>query len=472
MILYDTLSRTKKEVVSIHDDKTIGLYACGPTVYDYTHIGHLRKFTMDDVLIRALRAQHIPLKFVRNITDVGHLVSDDDAGEDKMEKGARKYNKTVWEVAHDFEDYFWKSMDAMNILRPDVSCRATEHIPQQIVLIQKLEKKGYTYTISDGVYFDSSKMPDYGELAQLDKQERMAAARVEMVPGKKNPTDFALWKFSPKDEKRQMEWESPWGVGFPGWHIECSAMSMEYLGEQFEIHTGGIDHVSIHHPNEIAQSECATGKKPFVRIWMHHNFLNVEGQKISKSLNNFLTIDDIFAKHINPMALRLMLLGAHYRSEFTFRWANLEATQGAYDKLVSILAGALAEKERTTLTSEKDDKINQYRERFWQNINNDLQTPEAIALLWEVVKSNIPGQDKYDLVMSFDEVLGLDLSKAVDNAGKTKVEIPSDIQELADQRWQLKKSGKFDESDAIRKQIEEKGWVIKDFSDSFVMKKK
>jgi cysteinyl-tRNA synthetase len=292
-------------------------YACGPTVYDQTHLGHLRKYTMDDVLVRALRQANYEVKFVQNITDVGHLASDADTGEDKLEKGAKKYGSSVWEIAKKFEDYFFYSMDLMGNVRPDLSCKATEHIQSQLDMVKKLESKGFTYIIpSDGVYFDTAKLADYGKLAKLDLAAQKSGARVDPVDGKRQPADFALWKFERPGENRAMIWPSPWSErGFPGWHIECSAMSMEHLGEQFEIHTGGIDHIPVHHTNEIAQSEAATGKVPFVKYWVHHNFLRVDNEKMSKSLNNFYTIDDVLERGFAPQALRLLFLGSNYPSE-------------------------------------------------------------------------------------------------------------------------------------------------------------
>ncbi|MEX0895552.1 MAG: class I tRNA ligase family protein, partial [Patescibacteria group bacterium] len=296
MKLYNTLSRTVEEFEPLTSGQ-VGLYACGLTVYDYTHLGHLRKYTLDDVLVRVLRQQGNQVKHVQNVTDVGHLTSDEDTGEDKLEKGAKKYGKTVWEIAREFEEYFWKSMDLMGNARPDVSCRATEHIEQQLAMVVALEKKGFAYAVeNDGVYFDTSKFDSYGELARLNLEEQQAGSRVEQVVGKRNPSDFALWKFERPDENRAMVWPSPWHErSFPGWHIECSAMAVAYLGEQFDIHTGGIDHIPVHHTNEIAQSEAATGKHPFVKHWVHHNFLRIEGEKMSKSLENYFTIDDIVA---------------------------------------------------------------------------------------------------------------------------------------------------------------------------------
>lgn len=472
MKLYNTLTRQIDEITPI-TAPTIGMYACGPTVYDFAHIGHMRKYLMDDVLVRTLKHAGLSVTHVMNITDVGHLVSDGDSGEDKMEKGAKKYGKTVWEVAKEFEDFFWKSIDAMHIARPSISCKATDHIVEQIELIKRLEANGHTYVIDDGVYFDTTTFPSYGDLAHLDLEHLKAGARVEMVAGKKNPTDFALWKFSPKDQKRAMEWESPWGTGFPGWHIECSAMAMKYLGEQFEIHTGGIDHIPVHHTNEIAQAEGATGKSPFVKYWVHHNFVRVDGEKMSKSLGNFYTVDDVINKGYSLMALKLLFLSGQYRSEQNFTWDSLDATQKAYDKLVGILAQARVENERTTLSDEKLAKLNEYRERFFAQIENDLHTPEAISVLWEVAKSNVPGKDKYDLLIEFDAILGLELATATAAVHlDASTTIPSGVQMLIDQRQAARDAKNFAESDMLRDEIAKLGWIVEDSASGQSVKKK
>lgn len=471
MKLYNTLTRQIDEILPITPQK-IGMYACGPTVYDYAHIGHMRKYLMDDVLVRTLKHAGYTVEHVMNITDVGHLVSDSDEGEDKMEKGAKKYGKTVWEIASEFEAFFWKSIDQMKINRPTISCKATAHIDEQIALIKRLESNGHVYVIEDGVYFDTTTFPTYGDLAHLDIANLKAGARIEMTPGKKNPTDFALWKFSPKGEKRQMEWESPWGIGFPGWHIECSAMAMKYLGEQFEIHTGGIDHIPVHHTNEIAQAEGATGKSPFVKYWVHHNFVRVDGEKMSKSLGNFFTVDDVMAKGYTTMALKLLFLSGQYRSEQNFTWSNLDASQKAYDKLIGILCQAKGESDRTVLSDEKLAKVNEYRTRFFEQMENDLHTPEAISVLWEVAKSNIPGQDKYDLLTEFDGVLGLDLASACSLAQAKPAEtVPSGVQMLIDQRQIARESKNFTESDMLRDEIAKLGWLVEDSPTGQLVKK-
>ena len=324
LYLFNTLGRQKQEFIPIKKGK-VGLYTCGPTVYDYAHIGNLRSFIFEDILKRVLQYNNFKVKHAMNITDVGHLVSDSDEGEDKMEKGSRRTGKTAWEIAKFYTLSFKKDLADLNVISPAVLCKATDHIKEQIALIKKLEKKGFTYQTVDGIYFDTSKLNDYGKLADLQHQELKAGIRVDLG-GKKNSSDFALWKFSPKHEKRQMEWKSPWGVGFPGWHIECSAMSVKYLGQPFDIHCGGIDHVPVHHTNEIAQSEAATGK-PMANFWLHNEFLNLKDAKMSKSGENFITLPSLIEKGYSPLAYRYFLLQAHYRKQLIFSFEALTAAQ-------------------------------------------------------------------------------------------------------------------------------------------------
>jgi cysteinyl-tRNA synthetase len=397
MKLYNTLSHSVETVQST-SSSPIGYYACGPTVYDFAHVGHLRHYIMDDVIIRSLRLSGLEVEHVMNITDVGHLVSDEDTGEDKMEKAAREKQMTAQELAHKFEADFWSKMDQVNVQRPNIVCRATEHIAEQIALVQRLEDNGFTYIIpEDGVYFDTSKDPHYGELARLKLDQLQEGARIGLVEGKRQPADFALWKFSPPHEQRQMEWDSPWGVGFPGWHIECSAMSMKYLGEQFEIHSGGIDHIPVHHTNEIAQAENATGKRPFVQIWVHHNFLRIDGQKMSKSLHNFLTLDDVTQRGFSPLAFRLLMLTGHYRDEMNFTWDALQAAQAGYDKLQRktqrlLEASDWSDWESVAAYPQSGDsaEIMTIMTDFVAKLEDDVKTPQAVALMWKLMKINSP----------------------------------------------------------------------------------
>ncbi len=469
--IYNTLSREVEDFVPLDEGK-VKMYACGPTVYDYPHIGNIRKYVMDDVLIRLMRYLGYEVTHVMNITDVGHLASDDDSGEDKMEKGARKMGKTAWEVAKFFEEYFFNTMDRMLVGRPTIVCRATEHIKEQIELIQKLEQEGFIYKIDDGIYFDSTKFPDYGKLAQLDIEHLQAGARVEMVAGKKHAVDFALWKLTPLGVKRDMEWDSPWGKGFPGWHVECSAMSMKYLGETLDIHTGGIDHIPLHHTNEIAQSEAATGK-PFVKYWVHHNFLFVNGAKMSKSAGTFITLDDVLAKGFKPRALRYLMLQTHYRGEMNFTWEALQGAQTALHSLknqLAVIQQQMSRGERNTLSEEKLEKVNMLRKKFKDVIRMDLNTPQALGIMWEILKSSLPATDKYDLLMIADEIFGLglkDLSSEYKNP-----DAPAEIIALSEKRQALRLAGKFAEADKIREEIEQKGWIMQDKGGEVVIKKK
>ena len=459
--LYNTLSRSVEEFISLNP-LTVGLYSCGPTVYDYAHIGHMRKYTMDDILVRVLRANGYKVKHVMNITDVGHLVSDEDTGEDKMEKGAKKYGLSVWEIAKKFEDQFFKSTDAVGINRPDEVMHATDYIKEQIELVQQLEKKGYTYEIAgDGIYFDTSKFPDYFKLSRQNPDELKKGARVEFIEGKKNVADFALWKFSSKDEKRQMEWDSPWGVGFPGWHIECSAMSMKALGNHLDIHTGGIDHIPVHHSNEIAQSEAATGEK-FVNYWVHHNFLVVENEKMSKSLGNFYTVQDLEAKGrlsstassdaggqgYDPRALRYLYLQTHYRQEMNFTFESLDASQKALEKL----RGHFDE----SVTPEAPNLA--WMEKFMDALNDDLNTAKALSIVWEMVKDEnlLPGEKKGTL-LEMDKILGLGVDIL-----KKETEVPEEVQSLINEREGFRKAGDWGAADELRKKIEELGYSVKD----------
>lgn len=408
LFLTNTLTRKKEKFEAINPPQ-VGLYTCGMTVYDYAHIGHGRKYMTDDILKRVLIFNGFKVRHVQNVTDVGHLVSDADEGEDKLEKGATKTGKTVWEVAQFFTDDFYNSMDKLNIIRPDVICKATDHIKEQIEMVQKLIDGGFAYDTPEAVYFDVTRDDDYGKLTGQLLSQKKVAAREEIKTGeyKKNPQDFALWfKRVGRFKDHTMHWESPWGDGFPGWHIECSAMSIKYLGEQFDIHTGGEDHVPVHHTNEIAQSESATGKTPFVNYWIHTAFLMVDGKKMSKSLENFYTVDDVLKKGFDPIALRYLYLTSHYRKPMNFTWEALEsASTGLKNLRLKVIN--LKVNTRHALSSEKNEKVDSYRDMFTRAVNDDLNTSKALAVVWETLKSSIPSTDKYDLIKTFDEVLGL-----------------------------------------------------------------
>ncbi len=453
----------KKEKFEPLNPPNVGIYCCGPTVYNYLTIGNFRTYTLSDILVRALTSDGYKVKYIMNLTDVGHLTGDNlgdaDTGEDRLEKAAKREGKTAWDVAKFYTEAFFKDYEKLNLVKPELFAKATDHIKEQISLVKKLEEKGLTYKIDDGIYFDTvayeKSGKKYGELSTLDSIKE--GARVEPNKQKKNPRDFALWKFSPKDAKRDMEWESPWGIGFPGWHLECSAMSMKYLGESFDIHVGGEDLRSTHHPNEIAQSEGATGKQ-FVKYWVHGAFLTVDGGRMGKSLGNAYTISDIEEKGYDPLALRYFYFTGHYGNPLNFTWESLDSAQKALDNLRSQVKMLKGNKTRTVLSEEKRRKTQDFGNEFKKAIYDDLNLPQALAVVWKMLKSNLPSEDKYDQLMSFDEILGLKLSEVKE----IKLTIPDDILALLKKRADLRKEGKFEEGDEIRKDIEMKGYKVVD----------
>lgn len=441
--LYNTLSR-KKEIFKPIKKGQVGMYTCGPTVYWYQHIGNLRSYIFADILKRVLVYNGHKVKQVMNVTDVGHLTSDSDEGEDKIEKAAKKEGKKAQDIADFYLKIFKQDFKKLNIIEPDIWCKATEHIKLQINMIKKLEKKGFTYKTNDGIYFNTSKLKDYGKLVRLKIKDLKAGARIK-IGEKKNKTDFALWKFSGQPGKRQQEWKSPWGVGFPGWHIECSAMSSKYLGEQFDIHTGGEDLAPVHHTNEIAQSETAFGKKPWVRYWLHGAFLTFKGEKVSKSKGGLYSIEELGKKGFDPLAYRYLVLTAHYKSQLNFTIKNLENAQNSYERLKNNILGF------------KDDgKINgKYLKEFERTMNNDLDTPKALQVLWKLVKDG-KAEGKYQTIKKIDEVFGLDLFK---------LKIPEKIKKLRKLREKARKNKDWQKSDEIRNQINKEGYNISDNSD-------
>lgn len=458
--VYNTLTRQKEKFEPLQETK-VGVYSCGPTVYYYAHIGNLRTYVFSDIIRRVLEYNGYDVRQVMNITDVGHLTDDADAGEDKMEKGARREGKTVWDIAQMYTDSFMKDMRALNILDPHVWCKATDHIQEQIEQVQAIEERGYAYKTSDGVYFDTAKLNDYGKLAQLNIEQLQAGARIEMGE-KKNKTDFALWKFSPQDEKRAMEWESPWGVGFPGWHIECSAMSSKYLGKQFDIHTGGIDHIPVHHTNEIAQAETAFDiKSPerWVKYWMHGEFLIIgESDRMAKSGDNFITLKTLTDKGYTALAYRYFCLTAHYRQQLQFSWEALDSAQTSYERLRNIIEG-LRE-------AEEGEPSQQYLTRFQESIDDDLNMPQALAVLWDALRDkDLTDNDTLATVKQLDTVLGLNLLH------EEIIDIPREIQELADERKQARQAKDWAKSDALREQLQKVGWQINDTKEGYKLKK-
>jgi cysteinyl-tRNA synthetase len=406
--LYNTASR-RKEAFSAPDNR-VEMYCCGPTVYNFAHIGNLRTYIFEDVLKRALLSAGFSVKHVVNITDVGHLTSDADEGEDKMEKGALREGRSVWEIAAAYTAKFMANIRDLNIAPPDLWPKATDHIPEMVAMIGTLIDKGYTYTTADGIYFDTSKFPAYCDFARMDPESLRAGARVDMG-AKRSPTDFALWKFSPSGATRQMEWESPWGVGFPGWHIECSAMSLKYLRQPLDIHCGGMDHVRVHHTNEIAQAEAATGT-PFVRFWLHGEFLTLDAGKMAKSGGGFITLDTVKERGVDPLAYRMFCYSAHYRSPLAFSWEGLE---GAAQSLANMrkLTGVLA-----TEPGAGSARVSEVLQPFYAALDDDLNMPKAMAALWDIARSkDIAPADRKAAIAIADRVTGLDLLKIQVNRG-------------------------------------------------------
>lgn len=456
MILHNTRTRAKEALVPLNAPD-VTFYSCGPTVYNYPHIGNWFTFLRWDILVRTLKASGLNPTWVMNITDVGHLVSDADDGEDKLEVGAKREGKTAWDVAAYYSEDFVAGLKKLNFTMPDKLPKATDHITEQIELVSALEKTGHTYVIDDGVYFDTATFPSYAEFAKLQLDELKAGARVEENSQKRNPSDFALWKFSPKDQQRDMEWESPWGKGFPGWHIECSAMSMKYLGETLDIHAGGIDHIPVHHTNEIAQSEAATGKR-FSNVWLHGNFIKIDGQKISKSLGNFYTLADIEAKGFAPEVFRLLVLESHYRSEAHFSWEGLQATANRLKNWQSaaVMRWQLKDDESTSLT----DYFVEQAGKIVGALENDLDTPLALSVIDETFSKVMEGIAKVDLhafvgfLQTIDDTLGLSLLKQKD--------INDGITQLIRERQKAKQAKDFAKADNLRSKLTQAGIAVRD----------
>lgn len=450
IVIYNTLTRRKEEFQPLKAGH-MAFYSCGPTVYHFAHIGNLRTYIFNDVVKRAFQYAGYVVQHVMNITDVGHLTSDADSGDDKMEKGAARENKTVWQVAQEYTEAFQKDLQLLNIAEPHIWCKATDYIPEQIAQIVEIEKNGFAYVLADGVYFDTAKLTDYGKLAGLDIEGLQAGARIEMVAGKKNPTDFALWKFSPKDSKRQMEWDSPWGRGFPGWHIECSAMSVQFLGDVFDLHTGGVDHIPVHHTNEIAQAEACG--KPFARYWMHGEFLVLKAsEKMSKSDDNFLTVTALMKQGFDPLHYRYLCLGAHYSKQLAFDWDVLQTAKNSYQSLCNKI---LHYREATDC--QDASLVKTYQNKFSQAICDDINMPQALAVLWDVLgDATLGGKDKYGLALDFDKVLGLKLQDI------GQVVIPAAVEKLTQEREVARQAKNWAVCDALRKEIQALGFDVRD----------
>ncbi|HAZ09118.1 MAG TPA: cysteine--tRNA ligase [Elusimicrobia bacterium] len=449
--LYNSLSRAKEDFAPLCAPQ-VGLYTCGPTVYNYQHVGNYRTYIFEDVLVRSLKLLGYAPNRVMNITDVGHLTSQGDEGEDKMEVGAAREGKTAWEIAQFYTDAFLADCRALNLLAPDTLCRATDHIQEQIALVRCLEAKGFVYKISDGLYFDTAKFPDYGKLMTRGHLEGLkSGARVEANAEKKHITDFALWKFSPAGSKRQMEWNSPWGKGFPGWHIECSAMAMRFLGETFDIHCGGIDHVPVHHTNEIAQSEGATGR-PFARFWMHSEFLLMNQAKMAKSSGGFIKLSDLKDKGFSPLDYRYHCFTAHYRKQLDFTWETLEGSKTSRRRLRDAALALAGEPSQLNCA--------EYSSRFKEALSDDLNMPAAMAVVWDALKSDLPGGAKKAFLEEAEAVLALDLfKKDIEKTADPKVA------KLLVARDDARKRKDFPQADRIRQEIEAAGYSVEDGKD-------
>lgn len=446
---------------------SVTFYTCGLTVYDYAHLGNMRTYTNNDLLKRTLNYLGYKVEHVMNITDVGHLTGDDDTGGDKLEKGAKKTGKSVWEVAQFYTDFFLNTLRELNIILPPKIPKATDHVEEMIEINKILEKKGFTYETQEALYFDIAKFKNYGQLSGQKLEDKRKGAREEVYldPQKKNSADFALWfKRVGRFRDHTMHWDSPWGDGFPGWHIECSAMSMKYLGETIDLHLGGIDHIAVHHENEIAQSEAATDKQ-FVKHWFHNAFLLVNGEKMSKSKGNFYTIDDVKKQGIDPLAIRYLFLQTHYRQTMNFTWESAAAAQETYNKLKEYVLTIRNQKQRTVLSQEKMGQVDDFRQQFANAVSDDLQIPQAVAVMWSMLKSNIPSEDKLDLIYEFDQVFGLKLNLV------EEAKIPDGIIKLAEEREKVRKLGDFKTSDLLRQKIQKKGFMIKDTNEGFIIKK-
>ena len=465
--LFNTMSRSIEIFKPLVEGK-VSMYTCGPTVYHFAHVGNLRTYVSNDILKRMFIANGYEVKHIMNITDVGHLTSDGDTGEDKMEKGSRREGKSVWDIAKYYTDVFMSDIKKLNILPATKYTPATQYIQEQIDLVKKLEDLGYTYKIDDdGIYYDTSKFVDYWKLGGQKLDDLKAGARIEFADGKRNASDFALWKFSPKNEKRQMEWDSPWGVGFPGWHIECSAMSLAEIGDRMDIHTGGVDHIKIHHTNEIAQVEPVVGHK-WVNYWVHMEFLNDLSGKMSKSKGDFLTLSKLEEMGYPAIVYRYFLLMASYRKQITFSYELLDGAKNSYENLVKkvalIVKNARGDFEKPV--------VEKWRVQILETLNNDMNTAGAIVLLQELLKSGESAETKLELIKFFDEVLGLNLIENAKALEISSVDVPEEITKMAEERLIAKKEKNYSKADELRNKISDAGYVVEDTADGFNIKVK
>ncbi|MGC8651067.1 MAG: cysteine--tRNA ligase [Minisyncoccia bacterium] len=485
--LYNTLTHKKETFKPLHNKK-VTLYTCGPTVYSYAHIGNLRTYLFEDILKRVLIINGYKVKHLMNITDVGHLTSDADTGEDKMEKEAKNEKKTAWQIAEFYTQAFFEDIKKLNIIKPNLIKKATDYVSEDIELIKALEKNGFTYKTSDGIYFDSSKLKDYGKLTGMNfttlNQALQAGARIEISPEKKNITDFSLWKFSPQDVKRQMEWNSPWGIGFPGWHIECATLNLKFLAQAFrgkqlvpekaqtiDIHCGGIDHIPIHHTNEIAQVEAVT-HKPFVKYWLHGEFLKLPKARMGKSEGNAILLNSLIDEGFSPLSYRYLVLNTHYRAPLDFSFEALRASQETLLKIYDFIYDILFKihyfkTHKIKINQPSSFDLKQYQDKFLQAINNDLNTPQALAILWELINQSQKNINQFSLkdlkniyqsMLFFDKILGLNFEKI------KLIKITNPLRKLIAEREISRQNKDWSQADEIRKQIEQLGYTIKDTS--------
>ena len=460
LYFYNTLTKKKEKFKAI-DEKKVRIYSCGPTVYYDAHIGNLRAYLFMDSLRRVLKYNGYTLKHVMNITDVGHLTSDADEGEDKMMVAAKRENKNPWEIAKYYMDKFLADIDSLNIQRPEIIARATEHIDIMEEYVKKIIENGYAYETEDTIYFDTSKLPNYGILSGKKIEEQKAGARIDFDKNKKNISDFALWIKAPKEHI--MQWDTFWGKCYPGWHLECSAMGYKYLGEEFDIHTGGIDHIPVHHENEIAQSEGFSGKIP-ARFWMHVNFLKVDGGKMSKSLNNLYTLSDLKEKGYLPEVYRMFNFSSTYRNAINFTWEGLDANKKALIKLKEGYQKHLDGTEEV-----EEDIINEFEEKFHQAINDDLNMPLAMSVIWDVIKFPTKSKKIAELLRKFDTVLALNIDKPIEE--ENTEDIPEEVKNLAEERKIARQNKDWKKSDKLRDEIISKGYNIKDLKDGYEITK-
>lgn len=447
LYLYNTLSRSKEKFIPIGEK--VGIYTCGPTVYNYAHIGNLRTYIFMDILKRILEYNNLPVNSVMNITDVGHLLADADDGQDKLEVAAKQQNKTPFEIADFYTKQFLIDIKRLNILTPNNIPKATDNIKQMIDIVSELIRSGYAYETDDGIYFEVSKFSNYGKLSRANLEQQLSGARVEVNEHKRNPLDFALWKKA--DKTHIMQWQSPWGMGFPGWHIECTAMSRRYLGDLFDIHTGGVDHIPIHHENEIAQGEALVGHK-MTNYWMHSEFMLADGGKMSKSLGNVYTLDQLASKGYTPIEFRYFCLNAQYRQKLNFTFEGIESAKTAYNRLLASLKLHSSSQVKTDT-----QLLNEYENEFHTAINDDLNAPMALGILWKMVKQN-HSRDIYDLALKFDKVFAIDLDKLPSD----DISLPPEVENLLNQRKEARLNKDYALSDVLRDKIQSLGFTVKD----------